>query len=197
LRYIHQRVDVLVDATLFRKRHEDERALLAFAKEAAYITDSDTLLDRAIADIRAHTDARRAVLYLDGAGTFQPSRSFGEGTAAAIGENDDAVLALKAWHKPIDPHHCRTTLQGALALPMLGRGRLIGLLVLGERAGGEAYAADEVEALSQFASGVGTALDGLGAVDSTASIGATLTEIRSLLERLPDAIADRLRISPS
>lgn len=50
---------------------------------------------------------------------------------------------------------------GALALPMLARGRLLGVIVLGERIGGEAYAPDEVEALSQFAHGVGSSLEAL------------------------------------
>lgn len=43
LRFIHQRVDGFVDATFFRKRHADERALLDFAKEAAYVTKGDAL----------------------------------------------------------------------------------------------------------------------------------------------------------
>jgi len=42
-------------------------------------------------------------------------------------------------------------MRGALAPPMLARGRLLGAIVLGERIGGEAYAPDEIEALLQFA----------------------------------------------
>jgi hypothetical protein len=42
-------------------------------------------------------------------------------------------------------------MRGALAPPMLVRGRLLGAIVLGERIGGEAYAPDEIEALLQFA----------------------------------------------
>ena len=190
LRYIHRRVDAFVDATLFRKRHEDERALLAFAKEAAYVTDADALLDRAISDIHEHTDARSAVLYVDGAGCYRPARSYGDGTAAAIGENDGAILALKTWHKPLDPHHHPTSLKGDLALPLLGRGRLLGTLVLGERRGGEAYAADEIAALSEFAHGIGSALDALDtsrsltvAGDST-KLETTLDKVQSLLERI-------------
>lgn len=184
LRYIHRRVDAIVDATFFRKRHEDERALLAFAKEAAFVTDADALLDRAISDIREHTDARSAVLYVDGAGAFRPARSYGDGTAAAVGPNDGAILALKTWHKPIDPHQAPSSLDGALAMPMLGRGRLLGVLLLGERAGGEAYAADEIETLSQFASGVGAALDSLGVDGETASLGASLEKIQTTLDSM-------------
>jgi hypothetical protein len=200
LRYIHRRVDAFVDATLFRKRHEDARALLAFAKEAAFVTDPDALLDRAIADIRAHTDARSAVLYVDGAGAFHPARSYGDGRAAAVDPNDGAILALKTWHQPIDPHRSPSSLDGALAIPMLGRGRLLGVLLLGERAGGEAYAADEIETLSQFASGVGAALESLAINGEAHSVGASLAKIQTTLDAVHDVmtrIDARFRSSPS
>jgi len=193
LRFIHRRVDAFVETTLFRKRHDDERALLDFSKEAAYMTDADALLDQAISRVREHTDARSGVLYLDGEGVYRPARSFGDGLLESVGENDGAIVALKTWRKPLDPHRCTTSLQGALAVPMIGRGRLIGLLLVGERAGGEAYATDEVEALSQFAHGVGSALDTLSANGAGAAVGATLAKIEQMLEKLPDTLANRLR----
>src|SRR5208283_2149597 len=103
--------------------------------------------------------------FLDGTGQFAPARSFGSGDLANIDENDAAVLALKARHVPIDPHHYTSALRGALALPMLARGRLLGVVVLGERAGGEAYAPDEIAALSSMSQGVGSALDVLAVSD--------------------------------
>ena len=48
---------------------------------------------------------------------------------------------------------------------MVARGHLIGVILLGERAGGEAYAPDEVHALEQFARGVGSALETLATTD--------------------------------
>jgi hypothetical protein len=189
---IHKRVDGLVDAVLFRQRHEDERALRDFSKEAAYVTESDTLLDQTIAKVQRHTDARSAALLLDGKGTYEAVRSFGDGAPAEVGENDEAVLALKAWHKPVDPHHYATALLGALALPMLVRGRLLGVLVMGERAGGEAYAPDDVEALSQIAHGVGTAIDGLmlGRGETQARIAETQDKILDELRLLPSKLAE-------
>jgi GAF domain-containing protein len=183
LRHIHQRVDALVDATLFRKRHENERALLNFSKEAAFVTDAEALLDRTIEILRKHTDANSAVVYVENARAFGLARSFGDGAVSQIDENDGAILALKAWHKPIDPHRYDSSVRGALALPMVARGRLVGLLLVGERAGGEVYAADEVEALSQFAHGVGSAYDTLSA-SGGAVAGASLARMESLLERL-------------
>ncbi|HTU81296.1 MAG TPA: hypothetical protein VMF61_04150, partial [Candidatus Acidoferrales bacterium] len=44
LRVIHSRVDTVVDRVLFRRRHENERTLRRFAREAAFVTSRDVLL---------------------------------------------------------------------------------------------------------------------------------------------------------
>lgn len=179
MRYIHKRVDALVEAVLFRKRREDERALRDFSHEAAYVTESGALLDRTIDVVRRHTDARSASLMLDGTGHYSPVRAFGSPAQVNVDENDGAILALRTWHKPLDPHHYTTTLSGALALPLLGRGRLVGVLLMGERAGGEAYAPDDVEALSQLAHGVGAAVDSLSLRQGDSEITSLLQTIAS------------------
>jgi hypothetical protein len=179
LNFIHQRVDRLVEGVLFRKRRADERALVDFSREAAYVTEPDALLDRTIAKVERHTDARNAAILVDGTAGFTAARSFGDNSLATAPENDGAIIALKAWHRPVDPHQYDTALHGALALPMLGRGRLLGVLLLGERAGGESYAPDEIEALSQLAQGVGSALDALSSNGSD-SIAALRESIASL-----------------
>lgn len=194
MRYIHQRVDTVVDSVLFRKRHEDERALIDFSKEAAYVTDLEALLDAAIERIRRHTDARGAALLVECDGAYGAARAFGDGAGPPVSENDEAVLSLKTWHRAIDPHHYVTSLQGALALPMLARGRLVAILSLGERVGGEAYAPDEVEALSQFAHGVGSALDSLSERrnDNSADLRRLIVELAAEVQALPERLSDEM-----
>jgi hypothetical protein len=158
---MHKRADAFIDFVFFRKRHEDERALLDFSKESAYVTDAQVLLDQTLDKLRRHTDARDAAILIEAAGTYAAVRFYGGVTAPAVDENDPAVLALKAWHRPLDPHRYAGAMCGELALPMAVRGRLLGAIILGERIGGEAYAPDEIEALSQFAHGVGSSLEAL------------------------------------
>ena len=192
LNYIHRRVDSLVDHVLFRKRHQDERALLDYSKEAAFVTDPNALLDHAIEKIRTHTDARDAAILVGSGGAFSAVRCFGNGAVPAVDENDPAILAIKAWHKPVDPHRYQTAVRGDLALPMLARGRLAGVIALGQRAGGEAYAPDEVEALSQFAQGVGTALDVLSTSEADA-LSILRDGIVSAMTSMQEAIINELR----
>jgi hypothetical protein len=185
LRYIHRHVDKLVDSVLFRRRYENERSLRAFSTEAAFVTERESLLDRALEMLRAHTDARAAALLTSEDGLYKAAQRFGE-APAEVSENDPAILALKAWHKPVDPHPYASALHGDLAVPMLARGRLLGVLLCGERAGGEAYAPDEVEALLEFAHGVGSALDGLGdplLISRDDKIVTALEELRETIER--------------
>jgi hypothetical protein len=183
---IHKRVDTFIDAIFFRKRHEDERALLDFSKEAAYVTDPQALLDQAVEKLQDHTDARGAVIFLDGSGAYETARSYGDASREIVGENDPAILALKTWHKPVDPHHYKSAMHGALVVPMLARGRLLGVVALNERSGGEAYAPDEIEALSQFAHGVGSALDVLSVKqdDSIASLRGAMTAMAEAIAAL-------------
>jgi GAF domain-containing protein len=138
----------------------------------------------------------------DGDGAYTATRSFGNDVALNVSENDGAILALKTWRAPLDPHHYSTALQGALALPMVSRGRLLGVLLLGERVGGEAYAPDEVEALSQFAHGVGSAIDALstGNTDSIAALRVSMASMAdgmaslgNTMRELQGSIAAELR----
>jgi hypothetical protein len=181
MRFIHKRVDHFVDIVVFRKRHEDESVIRDFSKEAAFITDRDALLDQTLGKLRNHTDALACAILVREGATFTTVRSFGDVPDEA-GENDAAILALKTWHKPIDPHRFDTKLRGDLALPMVARGRLIGVLVCGERASGEVYAPDEVDAIASLVHGVGTAYDALGNGESHAASVGLVDAIRELRE---------------
>jgi hypothetical protein len=57
VRYIHNRVDHVLDRVFFRKRHDDEHAIRAFGHEAAYITDSNLVVERAKNILGDHADA--------------------------------------------------------------------------------------------------------------------------------------------
>lgn len=169
VRAVHARVDHFIDVVFFRKRHEDEHALRTFAHEAAYITDPDTLLQRTREVVQRHTGAVFAdVVRCD--------------ALEQIDENDPALVALRAWRKPLALHDLTTALRGEIAFPMVARGRLVGALVLGAKGSQEAYAPDESAALDQVAHSVGLSLDVLDAKrEGTAD---TLNDIRSLLQLL-------------
>ena len=183
MRYIHNTVDRFVDRVFFRKRHEDEAALRRFAREASYITDRDVLLERTVQKVREHTTAEGAAIFtLDDAGSYVSAN--GNGVRAVVSENDPAIVALHAWNKPVDLHRISDShMRGDLAVPMISRGELLGMLVCEQKRDGEAYAPDEADALLVMAQGVGAALATLPSRNGgEPSVRELLTRI---LERLP------------
>lgn len=180
VRAIHTYVDRVLDRIFFRKRHEDERAIRAFAREVAYITDIATVLARAKEVLVTHADAAFVNLELDD----------GTGRYGDVSENDSGIVSLKTWHKTLDLHTLQTDLQGEFAYPMIARGRLVGALVLGPKRSGESYAPDESEAIAQLAHGVGGALDIL-----TLKAGVSLETLSDQLRDLRDTLVAELRAS--
>ena len=175
---IHAPVDHFVNSVLFRKRHEDEEALKRFAREVAYITDPDVVVERALEALSRHADASFVEFALDD----------GAGRYGGIDENDEALVALRASHEVVDLHLTSTALAGEFAYPMLCRGHLVGALIVGPKRSGEPYAPDESAAIAQVAHGVGVALDLLRVRRADG-----IAEVLDALRALPDAIADRLR----
>ncbi len=163
IRFVHGRVDRTVDRVLFRKRHQQEEALLRFAREAAFITEADALLQRTVSEVADHLEVSSAAILTDDRnGTFVPASSFGP-PAAAVGANDLALVAMRAAPEPVDLHLRASALRGEYAFPMTSRGVLVGVLVCGAKRSGDAYAPDERETLAKLAHEVGVALSILAA----------------------------------
>lgn len=169
IRAIHLRVDRTLDSLFFRKRHEDEKAIRDFAREATYITDPRVVVERAADVLRDHADAATVEFALDN----------GSDHYGAVSENDPAIIALRARRHIVDLHDVKTELRGEFAFPMVGRGRLVGALVLGPKRSGESYAPDESDAILQLAHGVGSTLDVLTLKDGT-GVGELLRSLQEL-----------------
>jgi hypothetical protein len=161
IRPIHARVDRVVDDLLFRARHLAEAAIRRFAYEANLVTDADDLLDKTLEVLSKEADASAAAIYRRGCdGVYEPVRSSFTG-AAAVGENDWALLEMRAWHQPLEMQDGRSRLPGDIAFPMTVRGNLAGVVVCALKRSGEAYAPDERDAVRVLAHEVGLALDAL------------------------------------
>jgi hypothetical protein len=184
-RFVHARIDSLVDTVFFRRRHETERAIHDLAHEAPYITDRSVLLERAIELLEGRADAVFAkVLLADGAGFYGDTN-----------ENDPAVVRLRATHRALDLRTVSTRIGGDFAYPMVARGRLVGILVVGPRRSGENPAPDESAALAQMAHSVGAALDLLDAngTDSIAGLRTSITALESAVVALREAVVGRIQ----
>lgn len=159
IRFIHARVDRVVDDLFFRARHLAEAAIRRFAHEADLVTDANDLLDKTVDVASRHGDASAVAVYLRrDDGTYEPARSTFD-DAKPIGENDWALLEMRAWHQPVELPGMHSDLPGDSAFPMRVRGQLAGALVCAAKRSGESYAPDERDALRVLAHAVGVALD--------------------------------------
>lgn len=173
IRFVHRRVEGVVDQLLFRKRREGIEAIHRLALEAPYISDRDVLLSRASRAVEEHGGAAFARFLID-----DGLERYGD-----VGVDDPALVSLRARHEPIDLHGVETAVSGERAYPMAARGRLLGVLVVGPKRSGEAYAPDEDRTLAQLAQSLGGALDVLSS--------RAPSERSEIVERL-DAIARML-----
>jgi hypothetical protein len=148
VRAIHTRVDGTLDRVFFRKRHDDETAIRAFADEAAEVTDDAALARRTKETLETHAGASFVTLAMDD----------GAGHYGDVSESDPAIGALRERHSALDLQTLSTALRGEFAYPMIARGRLVGALVLGPKRSGESYAPDESRAIMHLAHNVGSAL---------------------------------------
>ncbi len=158
LKSIHHRVDRFVDDFFFRERHESEAAIRRFATEASFITDLDVLENRAIEVVARHAHAARAAMYL-----AEPNRFVCVATTSdmptIVDENDPAVVRMRAFREPLILQAGDTSISGERAFPLIVRGHLTGMLVIGPKRSAEPYAPDEAGAIAALASAVGTAID--------------------------------------
>lgn len=180
IRAVHARVEDFLDKVFFRKRYENERALLDFAQEAPYVTDSGVLIARTANLVERHTGASFVTLAL----------SDDNGSFGGISENDRAFVALRARNTALDLHTVETEVKGEFAYPMVARGRLVGALIVGPKRSHESYAPDESEAISDVARSVGGALDALH-YSGNGSRDAFLERLELLTERM-EALSARL-----
>jgi hypothetical protein len=187
VRFIHARVDRFVDNVFFRKRYENEQAIRKLAREAPYITETRTLLERTVSTLERHASASFVTLLLDD----------GKGRYGSYDENDSALVELRTFHEPLDLHSTQTQLPGEIAYPMAARGRLVGALVVGPKTSGETYAPDESDAIAQLAHAVGIALDALvlrsdqsrdGVLDGVRAMIAGLQIVSQKLDGIANAI---------
>ncbi|HEY1977631.1 MAG TPA: hypothetical protein VGG89_13850 [Candidatus Baltobacteraceae bacterium] len=173
IRFVHQKIDAAVDNVFFRKRHENETALRRFAREAAFFTDVETLVERAGTTILSHSEATTAEVVM----------------AAEIEPNDAAAVTMRAWHEPVDLNQCDTSLPGEMAFPMLAHGTFVGAILCGPKRTGERYAPDEIDAIRELAHGVGLAIDNLERDDRDASTFAQIAAMFAALSARLDRLA--------
>ncbi|MDE2245110.1 MAG: GAF domain-containing protein [Xanthomonadaceae bacterium] len=203
---VHRRIDSAVERFVFRRQYREEVALRGFARECAFVTQSQNLLDLTVDQIRLHVGTPWVALYEHTADGYVRVRQRGSHDLPAQVDADDLTLVkLRTHDTGVDLHDTPSQLgRDGHAFPLRVRGSLLGVLLVGPRPG-EHYAAEERELLGHVAHEVGAALfalraqateEQLSAVRAQAQASeAMLNDVRAQAEARVLAIEERARAS--
>ncbi len=157
---LQKRLQSAIDRVLFRAKHRAEAALLAFARDCAFIERVATLRLRTVENVLEQSRATGVALYERTDSGYRLAQA--AGATAFPGDldaDDGAFVRMRATLAPIDlAEVVSAAARAGLALPLAVGGLLEGALVCTPRNSGEAYAPDERELLQRVAQAVAAAL---------------------------------------
>lgn len=174
MRWLHARVEWLVDTLLFRQKHLDERAILELAEELPFISSRETLLVRVTRALREHAHASRVEFY-----RLEDD---------ALDRDDRALLAVQAKRRLIDAPD-GSSLSGCLIAPLASAGEITGIVACGSKENGETYDPDERAAIAALAVATGAALDRLSVKEAREEALRWKNEARRLAQYSSSAAA--------
>lgn len=151
-------MDKLVEQVFFRGRYLTEQSLRGFARRAGHIDGAQDLIAATVREVTRHLGVSAAAIYSAETQGFRCMQQAGDGAyPASLGNNDDAVVAIRAEGTVTDLDRLSSALgTDSCVLPMLVLGNLRGLLVVRNRPG-EHFGADEKTLLAEVAQEVGAA----------------------------------------
>jgi hypothetical protein len=152
----------LIETLFFRAWREKEEALKAFLGEAPYFTTAIALTRATVRALSHYAEGAATALYLpDDDGAFGRVEGRIEGLSARIDADDTALVALRARRQALEGGPILSLPGASLALPMLNRAEVTGVVLIGPKPTGLAFRFDEIALLSDAVRGIGQDLHAL------------------------------------
>lgn len=187
-------VENRVETLLFHKWHTNEAALKRFIKEAAFISRSRALSAAFVSELTRFSSGAPCALYLVAEdGNYRLDGGALDSASATIDADDPALVTLRTNRETVELDETRSRLPAALALPMMHREALSGLILLGAKPSGESYRPDEIEILGWATHQIGLDLHAL----RVAQLEQELTELRRSNAALAAKNSDLLALKTS
>ena len=143
-----------VETLFFRSWRENEARLDRFLKDAAYVSRADALSRAALAAFVRYTGGAAVGLYrADEAGAVR-TESSGSGLPNRLKADDPLLVRLRAGREPVEGDLAEAA-GAVLAVPMVQRAEVRGLVLIGAKPSGDVYRPDERDILARAAQRVG------------------------------------------
>jgi hypothetical protein len=187
-----------VDHTFFQHWHKAAEKLRHFLDKAAHVSQASALRDKFMQAILEFSGAQGAAIYsLAASGNFERQMSTLDASPETIDANDDVVIDLMHQGTLVDLDDQGRPWSCELAFPMMVRGRLNGLVLLGARTTGDQFRPDQLALLSTAVHQYGLDIETLRVeamarrIDESESIAKSLKhEVDALRDHLHDLRAN-------
>jgi hypothetical protein len=153
-----------IERLFFSSWHRAEAALRRFVESAGHFDKMPKLCSSFTKAVTKYAQGAASALYLrEGDGSYRLEAGMLDGAEPAYADDDQVFALMRGERRPIDLSQVDGLVPGALALPMLDQGKLIGFVLLGEKPSRASYRPDEIENLGWAAHQVGLDLRALHA----------------------------------
>ena len=136
--------------TFFHHWYEAAETLRHFLDKAMHISDAPALQEKFILAVEEFAGAGGGAIYaLDAQGGFKLTHSTLQSAPTSIDMNNDAVIDMRHTRTVVELAERGQDLPGELAFPMMARGAVIGLVLVGAKTSGRNFRPDEVALLTK------------------------------------------------
>ncbi|WP_309750309.1 hypothetical protein [Novosphingobium sp.] len=153
---IRDAVEHVIERLFFRSWHQNEAALKRFVAAAAHVEKPEALAGNFAAELGRFTGGADVALYARTA-----EENYADASGATIDADDPALAAMRAEQGAVVPVELGSSIEAALALPMMHQAALAGFVLLGPKPTGEDYRPDEIEVLGWATQQVGLDLQAI------------------------------------
>jgi hypothetical protein len=151
-----------IDHTFFHHWYEAAARLRQFVEQAAHITYPDALQTKFLKAVQAFVGVGGCALYLRAEdGRFLLSQSTFADARALLDADDDTLIALRHKRAMVELAADGPDAMARLAFPMMVRGHLSGMLLVGPKLSDASFRPDEIALIASSTLSVGLDLESL------------------------------------
>ena len=176
---VRDAVEKLVESVFFRAWHHNEALMRRFVAQSSYFTQTTPLIGAFMAELQRFSGGAECAIYLKEEGGYVRTAGSAKVAPKRIDGNDPVLVEIRTDRRRVDMDgHPR--LPAGLALPMVHRAEVFGVVWLGKKPSSDDYRPDEKELLAWAAHQIGLDLHALQVEALQARVSDLAGEVKTL-----------------
>lgn len=146
--HLHHWFEHHIERLFFKDWQDAEKALKRFVESASHFETTHSLCKATVSAVSDFANGAAVALYLRSSSEdYRLEAGRIEGVADSFSADEPAFALLRAERKPLDLSRTSSELPGALVLPMMDQGALVGFVMLDQLGDGTHYRPDQIQLL--------------------------------------------------